>query len=299
MRQLTGKVAVVTGAASGIGRAMARAFALEGMRVVLADIDEAPLQAAVDELVAGGAVAISVPTDVSKGDAVESLASRTLAEFGAVHVVCNNAGVETGRPFAEIPVAAWEWVLGVNLWGVVHGCRVFLPLLREQGEGHIVNTGSVGSFAAEAPTFAPYVTTKFAILGLTESLDAELRADGGRIGISLLAPGVVRTQLPRAERLRPAGVPYTLDEPARKAVIETMEKLVATEAMEPDIVGAMVVDAIREDRFFVLPHPEMAISSVRNRLEWMETGVKPGDVATLSIGHVMGDVGGDASRPRT
>jgi NAD(P)-dependent dehydrogenase (short-subunit alcohol dehydrogenase family) len=278
-----GKVAVVTGAASGIGRALAAAFGAQGMRVVLADIDREPLRQAVTELVACGVEAIGVPTDVADGAAVEALAARSLAEFGAVHVVCNNAGVETGRPFADIPVEAWQWVLGVNLWGVIHGCRVFLPLLRAQGEGHIVNTGSVGSFAAEAPTFAPYVTTKFAILGLSESIEAELRADGGSIGISLLAPGVVRTRLPQAERLRPAGVPYTLDEPARRAVIGTMERLVATDSLEPEAVASMVLDAIRENRFFVLPHPEMAIGAVRNRLEWMQTGVKPEDVATLNF----------------
>ena len=281
MRDLRGRVAVVTGAASGIGRAMAVRFAQEGMRVVLADIEEEPLRKAAAEIRAGGAEAIAIRTDVSSEADVAALAAHTIEAFGGAHVICNNAGVETGRPFTEIPVTSWKWMLDVNLWGVIHGCRTFLPLLRQQGEGHIVNTGSVGSFAAEAPTFHPYVTTKFAILGLTESLEAELRAGNEPIGISLLAPGVVATNLPRAERNRPDGVPLTWEEPERKAMIETMEGLIASEGMDPAVVAGMVVDAIHEQRFFVLPHPEMAIQAVRNRLQWMETGVKPLEPATL------------------
>lgn len=283
MRELNGRVAVVTGAASGIGRAMAVRFAQEGMKVVLADIEQEPLQTAVGEITGAGGQAIGVPSDVSREADVAMLAARTMEAFGAVHVLCNNAGVETGRPFAEIPVASWKWMIDVNLWGVIHGCRTFLPLLRQQDEGHIVNTGSVGSFAAEAPTFHPYVTTKFAILGLTESLEAELSGGREPIGVSLLAPGVVSTNLPRAERNRPDGVPLTWDEPERKAMIETMEGLIASEGMDPAEVAGMVVDAIHEDRFFVLPHPDMAIQAVRNRLQWMETGVKPLEPATLKL----------------
>src|SRR6185369_5791703 len=134
---------------------------------------------------ATGAEAIGVRVDVRFEQDVQRLADRTIEAFGAVHVLCNNAGVETGGAFADIPVNSWQWVLDVNLWGVIHGCRIFLPLIRRSGEGHIVNTGSGASFNASLPTFAPYITSKFAVLGLSESLDMELRANGEDIRVSL------------------------------------------------------------------------------------------------------------------
>jgi NADP-dependent 3-hydroxy acid dehydrogenase YdfG len=145
MRQFTGRVAVVTGAASGIGRALAGRFAAEGMRCVLADVDDGALDRAVGELRRDGAAAIGVRTDVASAADVEALADRTVSEFGAVHLVCNNAGVGVGSDFAKIPLDVWDWVLGVDLWGVIHGCRTFLPLLLEQDEAHIVNTSSMAA----------------------------------------------------------------------------------------------------------------------------------------------------------
>ena len=193
-----------------------------------------------------------------------------------MHVVCNNAGVETGANVADIPVAAWEWVLGVNLWGVLHGCRTFLPLIRQQGEGHIVNTGSVASFATGLPTFSPYTTSKFAVLGFSECLEIELRTGGEDIGVSLLAPGVVATRMPDAERNRPEGVPSTEEDPLRHEILESLRTAVKQVGMDPAQVAGMVVDAIRHRRFFVLTHPENALEAMRKRLHWMETGEAPG-----------------------
>jgi NAD(P)-dependent dehydrogenase (short-subunit alcohol dehydrogenase family) len=149
MRRLTGRVAVVTGAASGIGRAMAARFAAEGMRCVLADVETEPLDRAVAELRRSGAAAIGVRTDVASAADVRALADRAVAEFGAVHVLCNNAGVGSGSDFSTIPLEVWEWVLGVTLWGVIHGCRTFLPILLEQDEAHIVNTSSAEQLHAD------------------------------------------------------------------------------------------------------------------------------------------------------
>jgi NAD(P)-dependent dehydrogenase (short-subunit alcohol dehydrogenase family) len=275
MEELEGRVAVVTGAASGIGRALAGRFAQEGMRVVLADVDDAELERAVAEISSGGAEAIGVRTDVSRADEVQTLADRTLDAYGGVHVVCNNAGVETGADFASIEVSAWEWVLGVNLWGVLHGCRTFLPLIRRQGEGHIVNTGSVASFATGLPTFAPYITSKFAVLAASECLDIELRMAGEDIGVSLLAPGIVRTRMPEAERNRPEGVPSTRDDPLRREILDGLRTASDQMGMEPAEVADQVVGAIREKRFFVLTHPIEALEGMRRRLHWMETGDAP------------------------
>jgi NAD(P)-dependent dehydrogenase (short-subunit alcohol dehydrogenase family) len=272
MDDLRGKVAVVTGAASGMGRAFACRLAAEGMAVALADVDDAGLQNAVGEIRAAGADAIAVRTDVRYGEEVQRLADRTIDAFGAVHVVCNNAGVETGAAFADIAESAWRWVLEVNVMGVIHGCRIFLPLIRRAGEGHIVNTGSGASFSAVLPTFAPYVTSKFAVLGLTEALDLELRGNHENIGVSLLAPGPVRTRMSEAERHRPADVPATASGSEHRQILDLIDETTGEVGIEPEDVAEMIVDAIRSRRFYVLTHPDDPIAAVRARLEAMQGG---------------------------
>jgi NAD(P)-dependent dehydrogenase (short-subunit alcohol dehydrogenase family) len=275
VKELEGRVAVVTGAASGIGRGLAERFAAEGMKVVLADVEAEPLEEAVETIRASGGEAIGVRTDVSREADVQALADATIAEFGAVHVLANNAGVETGAAFGDISVPAWEWVLGVNLWGVLHGCRIFLPLIRAQGEGHIVNTASLAAFATGLPTFAPYTTTKFAILAASECLELELLAGGEKVGVSLLCPGVVKTRMPDAERNRPDGVAFSETIPMRQSILGQLRRLAAEKGMEPSEVAGMVVDAIRERRFFVLTHPDEAFAAMERRIDWMRTGVPP------------------------
>jgi NAD(P)-dependent dehydrogenase (short-subunit alcohol dehydrogenase family) len=199
VKELSGRIAVVTGAASGIGRALASSFVAAGMSVVLADVEQEPLDLAVRELRDTGGQVLGVPTDVSRLDQVEALAEETMSRFGAVHVVCNNAGVGSGAALAEIPLEVWQWVMGVNFWGVLYGCQVFLPLLRRQPEGHIVNTASVAALCGEAPTTAPYVASKAAVLGLSEVLQRELEDAGEPIGVSVLLPGPVNTNIPTSE----------------------------------------------------------------------------------------------------
>jgi NAD(P)-dependent dehydrogenase (short-subunit alcohol dehydrogenase family) len=276
VRELTGRVAVVTGGASGIGRALVDRFVAEGMKVVVADVETMALDAAVEELTSRGAEVIGVRTDVSDRASVEALAEATLDAFGAVHLLCNNAGVDAGAPFEEIRPETWRWVLDVNLFGVIHGCQVFLPHLRAQEEAHIVNTGSLASFATGTPTMTPYTVSKFGLLALSESLAVELKAAGEPVGVSLLAPGLVKTRMTYSERNRPAGLASTQDHPARQALTRRLDESMASAGMEPAAVAGMVVDAVRERRFFVLTHPESAIAAVRRRLAWMETGEEPG-----------------------
>jgi NAD(P)-dependent dehydrogenase (short-subunit alcohol dehydrogenase family) len=242
------------------------------MAVALADVDEAGLRHAVEEIRATGAQAIGVRTDVRHGEEVQRLADQTMDAFGAVHVVCNNAGVEIGAPFADIAESAWRWVLDVNVMGVIHGCRIFLPLIRRAGEGHIVNTGSGASFSAVLPTFAPYVTSKFAVLGLTESLDLELRGANENIGVSLLAPGPVRTRMSEAERNRPEDVPPTEPCSEHRQILDLIDQATGNVGIEPEDVAEMIVDAIRTRRFYVLTHPEDPIAAVRARLHAMQDG---------------------------
>lgn len=269
MKNFKGKVAVVTGAAGGIGQALAERFARERMSVVLTDIEAGPLEQAVSAVRALGAEAIGVRADVSRDADVAAVAERAIAEFGAVHILCNNAGVETGGRFADIPVRSWEWVFGVNVWGVIHGCRAFLPILRQQDEAHIVNTGSMSAFTATTPTFAPYAASKFAVLALTESLAAELK--GGPVGVSFLVPGATRTNMVYSERNRPDSVAATHDDPARRAILKDIEALTVQQGQDPAEVAQAVVEAIRENAFYILMDPPSAIGGVRLRLDEMET----------------------------
>ena len=278
MRQFRDRVAVVTGAASGIGRALAERFATEGMRCVLADVDADALDRAVGELRRGGAAAIGVRTDVASAADVQALADRTVSEFGAVHLLCNNAGVGAGSDFATIPLDVWEWVLGVDLWGVIHGCRAFLPLLLEQDEAHIVNTSSMAALNGHPLGLAPYTTAKFGVLGLSQNLFFELAATtGGRVGVSVLIPGLTRTRIFESDRNRPADVapppPSSFDATSRAAIAGALDG-----ALDPATVANAVLDAVRDQRFYILPHPEEAFDMAEQQVRWMRTGepLRPG-----------------------
>jgi len=278
MREFRGRVAVVTGAGSGIGRALAGRFAAEGMRCVLADVDDGALDRAVGELRRDGAAAIGVRTDVASAADVQALADRTVSEFGAVHLVCNNAGVGVGSDFAKIPLDVWDWVLGVDLWGVIHGCRTFLPLLLEQDEAHIVNTSSMAALNGHPLGQAPYTTAKFGVLGLSQNLFFELAATTrGRVGVSVLIPGLTRTRIFESDRSRPTGVsappPSSFAATSRAALAGALDG-----ALDPAKVADVVLDAVRDQRFYVLPHPEEAFDMAEQQLRWMRTGepLRPG-----------------------
>jgi NAD(P)-dependent dehydrogenase (short-subunit alcohol dehydrogenase family) len=273
MRQFTGRVAVVTGAASGIGWAMAGRFAAEGMRCVLADIEQEPLDRAVAELRRSGAAAIGVRTDVASAADVQALADRAVAEFGAVHVLANNAGVGGGSDFAKIPLEVWEWVLNVTLWGAIHGCRSFLPILLEQDEAHIVNTSSMAALNGHPLGLAPYTVAKFGVLGLTQNLFFELAATtGGRVGVSVLIPGLTRTRIFEGDRNRtesvPAPPPSGFVQTSRAAIAEVFQT-----ALDPAAVADVVIDAIRERRFYILTHPDESFDMAEQQLRWMKTNV--------------------------
>ncbi len=268
MKDFKDKVAVVTGAASGIGRALVDRFAAEGMHVVLADVEAAPLAQAERELRARGVKTLAVRTDVSKAEEVAALADQTLATFGAVHVLCNNAGVGgESAPVWEIPLEGWQWTFGVNLWGVIHGIRTFVPIMLRQGtEGHVVNTASMAGHLS-LPFLSPYHATKFAVVTISESLHFELEMSGAKVKASVLCPGFVRTNIMSSERNRPAEL-QTAVQPtseAQQALRAAIESSVVA-GTPPSEVAARVVEAIREERFYVFPHPDMLVAA-RNRME--------------------------------
>src|SRR6266508_6289977 len=263
MEDLAGKVAVVTGAASGIGRALARRFATEGMKVVLADIERGPLDVALEELRAGGHQVVGVPTDVSKGESVDALAAATLDAFGGVHVVCNNAGVAARGTMWELPTADWEWVLGVNLWGVIHGIRAFVPHLIAGGEGHVVNTASMAGLASFAG-MGPYNASKHAVVTISETLRLELAAAGAAVGVSVLCPGLVATNIVTSERNRPAALGGGVAPPDDDAT-QAARQAFLHHGMPPDEVAAQVFEAILADRFYVLTHSMTHLVEARMR----------------------------------
>ena len=280
MRELKDRVVVITGGASGIGRALADRFAAEGSKIVLADIEPKALEEAAAELRAGGATVLAVPTDVSRAEQVQALCHRTVAEFGRVDVVCNNAGVAVSGLAWEQTVADWEWVLGVNLWGVIHGVRTFVPvMLRQGGEGHIVNTGSIAGVTS-APFMSVYNVTKHAVVTLSETMQKDFGLLGAPIKVSVLCPGFVKTRIMDAERNRPASLQNST--PAQHDPhMEEMARAAIAAGLPPAEAAAQVVDAVKKERFYVLTHPKFA-ADIRERMEDIIEGRNPKPALVLT-----------------
>jgi len=251
MQELNGRVAVVTGGASGIGFGLASAFAAEGMKVVVGDIEEPALDDAVAKLEASGAEVLGLRTDVSDDASVAALAAAAVDRFGAIHVACNNAGVGGGGLSWEAPLSTWEWVLGVNMWGVIHGIRAFVPILMQQDEAHIVNTASIAGLAA-GPFMGPYNASKHAVVALSETLYHEMAMTAPQVKVSVLCPGWVRTRIADSARNRPDDDgDDAVENPARLLLQSVIER-----GMPPEELAAIVLDAIRAERFWILPHDD-------------------------------------------
>jgi NAD(P)-dependent dehydrogenase (short-subunit alcohol dehydrogenase family) len=252
----SGQVAVVTGAASGIGFAMAEEFAGRGLGVVLADVEETALAAAGCAIEAAGVPTLAVRTDVRDATQVDELARRTLERFGRVDVVCNNAGVDTNTaPTWEMDILDWKWVMDVNLWGCIHGIRAFVPHLVEQGRGHVVNTASMAGLRP-LPFLAPYCASKHAIVGLSETLRVEFDQRGIDVGVTILCPSLVHTKIGSSARnrppeLTPAG-PQTQD--GLVAHLSRMED----NAKEPPEVARLLMEAIEANRLYLATHSDAA-----------------------------------------
>jgi len=252
MRDFAGRTAVVTGAASGIGRALAERAARVGMAVVLADVEPEALARAAEEMAAAGHHVLAVRTDVSDAESVEELARRALDAFGAIHLVCNNAGVAPAarfRPVWEYPLEDWRWTLDVNLWGVIHGVRTFMPILLRQDAGHMVNTASVAGLISGSST-PVYGVAKHGVVRLTEAVYASLKETGAPVGVSVLCPGVVRTNIILAERNRPDALKTGAEAPPADAA--KIVEGIYPQALSPQAVAEQVFEAIVEDRFYVL-----------------------------------------------
>lgn len=265
MEEFEGKTAVVTGAASGIGRALARRFADAKMRVVLADVEVAPLRETEEALLERGADVIAVETDVRKLDSVEELHRRAIDAFGNVHVLCNNAGVSSGGVIWEQSNADWEWSLGVNLWAFVHALRTFVPGMIAHGEeGHIVNTASVGGLFT-TPGAGAYGVAKAGVVALSETLYYDLKVNGAPIGVSVLCPGFVNTRILDAARNRPAEYgPAQFSDPDDPAAAALRQMMAA--GMSPADAAEGVFSAIHAQQLYVLTHPEFS-PMIRDRME--------------------------------
>jgi NAD(P)-dependent dehydrogenase (short-subunit alcohol dehydrogenase family) len=272
METFVGRTAVVTGAASGIGLGMSRRFVHEGMNVVMADVEADRLGGEADVLARqGGGGVIGVVTDVSDYTQVERLAAEAAAAFGPVHVLCNNAGVLLpNRPLWTNDIDDWRWLMGVNLWGVVHGLRAFLPSMIDSGhEGHVVNTASAAGLSA-FPGIGPYCAAKHAVTAMTEVLDHDLRKTGSCIGVSVLCPGPVASRIADAARNRPDWQPR----PGDAEALETSATILAR-GVHPDRAGDIVFEGIRDGRFYLFTD-ELTPDLARKRAEAIEANQPPG-----------------------
>ena len=267
--ELEGKTAVITGGASGIGLATATRLAQSGVNLVLGDIEDDTLATAVKGLRAGGARVLGVRTDVTSEKDILALRDAALAEFGAVHVVFNNAGVASGAAIGT-PNDVWKWVLDVDLFGVIYGINAFLPLFLEQNEGHVINTASLAGLGG-APGMGPYCAAKFAVVGLSESLYHELAFTGTQVGVSVLCPGFVKTRIHESARNMPDELTSYNDEPAAQLIADLASQAVNA-GIDAEVVAGAVEDAIRTDKFWILTHERSAVRTTELRLDWMRGG---------------------------
>ena len=269
-----GRVAVVTGAASGIGLGLCERFTAERMAVVMADVEEPALSEAAAKLAAQGASVLPVRTDVSSAEQVEALRDEALRAFGAVHLLCNNAGVGGPHgPLWQVPAGDWEWVLRVNLGGVINGIRAFVPLLAGQDAAHIVNTASV--FGVFAGALGPYGISKHAIVALSETLYFQLRSEAPKVGLSVLCPGAVRTRFGSSARNRPAWAgPAPEPSDAERTSAEQFGRLQELAGADPADVAAAVVEGIRSQRFYILTSVNRN-EAIRRRGEEIVAGGPP------------------------
>ena len=282
MKTFRGKVVVVTGGASGLGREFANVAAREGMKLVLADVQGDALQRAVDELKVQGASVISRLCDVRKGEQVQALADAAIAEFGAVHLVFNNAGVGSGGLIWENTEADWEWVMGVNVWGVIHGVRIFTKLMLESAkqdaafEGHIVNTASMAGLL-NAPAMGVYNVSKHAVVSLSETLYQDLQLVGAPIGASVLCPYFVPTGISQSHRNRPQDVRMTQGPTASQLAAQAMtDKAVSSGKVSAQDVAEITFKAIANGDFYIYSHPG-ALAGVQERMQHIVAGTNPGD----------------------
>ncbi|MBW2271862.1 MAG: SDR family NAD(P)-dependent oxidoreductase [Deltaproteobacteria bacterium] len=281
MQELEGKVAVITGAASGIGRAFAERFAAAGMKLVLADVEKEPLEAVSAALAEGGSEIESAVIDVREPSALAGLAERCEARFGGAHLLCNNAGVGVGGPMWEVTPKDWDWIIGVNLVGVINGIHAFVPSMVASGEpGHVVNTASIAGLTCPA-FLGPYNVTKHAVVALSESLLNDFRATGASIGVSVLCPGWVQTRIHESDRNKPAGTPADSSDPNLDAMRKVLGDLVSG-GITPQQVAEQVLEAVLDDRFWIRTHPEME-PDVRSRCERIIAAETPKLMAPTEI----------------
>lgn len=273
MQELNGKVAVVTGGASGIGRAMADRFAQAGMKLVLADIEVGPLAAAAKEIRETGAEVVESVTDVTDLTAVEALLATTLDAFGAAHVVCNNAGVATAGPIWEASIADWEFTLGANLWGVIHGVKTFAPVLLEQNEGHFVNTASMAGLVS-GPGMGAYNVSKFGVVALTETLFGDLRNAGSDVGASVLCPAFVQSRIWDSGRNRPESLRDGDEETLERSDRGQVLRAIIENAMPAPRVAEAVHDAILAKQLYIVTH-ESTRGPVEQRTRNILDGTNP------------------------